>query len=114
MADYLSFAGRIPISNSESSDSKQELNMVDLTLEEEPIVQFNNPNVDSESLATALVPVLEASRKRSRDLAPDEEELIKGSGLFVKLPWIPECPDTRKWILKNMVSISFQSPDIRD
>ena len=47
-------------------------------------------------------PTSEASRKRTRDVAPDEEELIEGSGLFVKRPHIPECPDTRKWILKNM------------
>ena len=48
MADYLSFAGRIPISNAESSDSDEELNMTGLTLdEEEPEVHFNNPSIES-------------------------------------------------------------------
>ena len=70
--------------------------MADLTLEEELMVQFNNLNVESKSLATSLLTALEASRKHHRDVDPDKEKLIKGSGLFVKCPWIPECPDTRK------------------
>ena len=68
MVDYLSFAGGIPISDFESSDSEQELNVADLTLEEEPMVQFNNLNVKSESMATAHLPAPEASRKRPRDV----------------------------------------------
>ena len=74
--------------------------MADLTLEE-PIVQFNNPSLESKSLATAPLPAPEASRKCPRDVAQDEEELIEGSGLFIKRPHIPGCPDTKKWILKN-------------
>ena len=70
--------------------------MTDLTLEEEPKVQFNNPSIESEDLATASVPALKASRKRPRDVALDEEELIEGSGLFVKHPRIPGCPDMKK------------------
>ena len=38
MADYLSFAGGILILDFESSDLEQELNVADLTLEEEPMV----------------------------------------------------------------------------
>ena len=77
MADYFSFASEIPILDTKSSDSDEELNMTDLTLEEEePTAQFNNPNIESESLATAHVPAPEASRKLPRDVAPDEEELI--------------------------------------
>ena len=60
------------------------------------------------------MPNPKVSRKRPRDVAPDKEELIEGSGLFVKCPRIPGCPDTRKWILKNMVPTSFQILDIRD
>ena len=60
--------------------------MGDLTLEEDPKVQFNNPDVVVESLVIAPVPALEVSRKRPRDIGPDEEELIEGSGLFVKCP----------------------------
>ena len=71
MVDYLSFTGRIPISDSESSDSEQELNVADLTLEEEPEVHFNNPSIESEDLATAPVPDPEVSRKHPRDVAPD-------------------------------------------
>ena len=84
MVDYLSFTGSIPISDTESSDSEEELNFAELSLEEEPMVQFKNLSVDVESLATAPVPTLEPSKKYPRDVAPDEEELIEGSGLFVK------------------------------
>ena len=84
MADYLSFADGIPLLDTESSDSEGELNVAELTLEEEPIVQFNNPSVVTESLATAPTPASEASKKHPQDIAPDEEELIEGSGLFVK------------------------------
>ena len=49
-------------------------------------MRFNNPNTESENLATALVPDLEVSRKRPRNVALDEEELIEGSGLFTKRP----------------------------
>ena len=35
MADYLSFTDGIPISDAKSLDSEQELNVADLTLEEE-------------------------------------------------------------------------------
>ena len=55
MADYLSFTGGIPISDFESLDSEQELNIADLALEEEPEVQFNNPDVATESLTIAPV-----------------------------------------------------------
>ena len=48
------------------------------------MVQVNNLNVDSESLATAPLPTLEVSKKHPRDIALDEKELIEGSGLFVK------------------------------
>ena len=86
MVDYFLFVGRISISDIEYSHSKEELNVADLTLEEKPVVQFNNPNVAAESLATAPLLIPEASRKRPRDIAPDEEELIEGSGLFMKRP----------------------------
>ena len=68
--------------------------MADLTLEEELMVQFNNLNVESKSLATSLLTALEASRKRLWDVATEEEELIEGNNLFVKRPCIPRCPDT--------------------
>ena len=87
MADYLSFASGIPISDVESSDSDEELNVADLTLdEEEPEVHFNNLNTESENLATTPVPDPEVSRKRPWDVAPDEEELIEGNSLFMKRP----------------------------
>ena len=35
MADYLSFAGGIPLSDTESSNSEEELNVSDLAIEEE-------------------------------------------------------------------------------
>ena len=84
MADYLSFASEIPISDAESSDSDEELNVTDLTLEEEPEVQFNHPSIESEDLATAPVLGPEISRKHPQDVALDEEKLIEGSGLFAK------------------------------
>ena len=96
MADYLSFAGGIPFSDPESSDSEEELNIAELTLEEEPKVQFNNLVVAVESLATAPISAPEVSKKWPRDIAPDEEELIEGSGLFVKRLWSPRCLDTKK------------------
>ena len=47
-------------------------------------------------------------------MAPDEEELIEGSGLYVKRPRIPGCPDTQKWILQHMNPSSFQNPAVKD
>ena len=89
--------------------------MADLTLEEEePTSQFDNLNVESESLVTAPIPAPEVSRKRPWNVAPDEEELIKGSGLYVKRPQIPGCSDSRKWILKNLSPASLKNSDIRD
>ena len=114
MADYLSFTGGIPLSDTGSLDSEEELNVLDLALEEEPIVQFNNLNVAAESLATVPSHVPEVSRKRPQDVAPDKEELIEGNDLFIKRPRIPRCPDAWKWILKNMSPASFQNPDVRD
>ena len=114
MADYLLFAGRIPISDFESSDSEQELNIIDLALEEEPEVQFNNPDVVAESLAMAPVPTPKVSRKRPLDIAPDEEELIEDSDLFMKRPHIPGCPDMKKWLMKNRSPTSFQDLDIQN
>ena len=114
MANYLSFAGGIPLSDTESSDSEEELNVSDLALEEEPIIQFNNPSNATESLATAPIPALELFRKHPWDVTSDEEELIEGSGLFVKRLHITGCPDSRKWILKNMNPTSFQNPDVQD
>ena len=92
MADYLSFADGITISDpvsSDSSDSKEELNVSGLNLdEEEPEVQFNDLCIESEDMAVAPILNPEASRKRPRDDddAQDEEELIEGSGLFAKRP----------------------------
>ena len=96
MIDYLSFAGSMPLSDSKSSDLEVELNVAGLALEEEPMVQFNNLSVDTESLATTSLPAPEASKKRPQDIAPDEEELIEGSGLFVKRSCILGCSDTWK------------------
>ena len=69
MADYWSFADGIPLSDPESSDSEEELNVAELTLEEEPEVQFNNPNIAAESLATTPIPTSEASKKWPWDIA---------------------------------------------
>ena len=77
-------------------------------------MQFNNSNVAAQSLATALVPAPEVSRKRPRDVTPDEEELIEDSDLFVKRPCIPVCPDMKKWLMKNKSLASLQDPNIRD
>ena len=115
MADYLSFVGRIPISDAESSDSDEELNVANLTLdEEESEVHFNNPSTESENLPTAPILDLEVLRKCPRDVAPDEEELIEGSSLFMKRPRILGCPDMKKWLIKNKKPASLQDPDIRD
>ena len=87
MANYLSFVGGIPILDPESSYSDQELNVANFTLdEEEPEVHFNNPSIESKDLATAPVLDLKVLKKHPRDVAPNEEELIEGSGLFAKRP----------------------------
>ena len=115
MADYLSFAGGVPILVSESSDSDWELNVTGLTLDEEELeVHFNNPNIESEDLATTPVLDSEASRKCPWDDAQDEEELIEGSGLFVKRGRISGCPNIKRWLIKNKKPASIQDPDIRD
>ena len=66
------------------------------------------------SLATTPIPTPEVSRKRPQDITPDEEELIEGSGLFVKRLRIPGYPDIRKWILKNKSPASLQNLDVRN
>ena len=115
MADYLSFADGVPISNPASSDSDEELNMSGINLdEEEPEVRFNDPNADSEVLATVSLTDPDSSRKRPRDDVEYEEELIEGSGLFAKQPRIPGCPDMKEWLIKNKKPTSLQDPDIRD
>ena len=114
MADYLSFTDGILISDAKSLDSEQELNVADLTLEEELEVQFNNLSIESEDPATAPVPGPEVLRKRPRDVAPDEEELIEGSRLFAKRPRIPGYSDMKRWLIKNKSPASLQDPDIWD
>ena len=115
MADYIFFAGGVPISVFESSDSDEELNVTGLNLEdEEPEVHFNDQNIESENLKTALEPKPEVSRKRPQDDAQDEEELIEGSGFFAKRTCISGCPDIKNWLLKNRAPTSLQDPDIRD
>ena len=94
MADYLSFAGGIPLLDIESLGSEEELNVAELALKEEPIVQFNNLNVAVESLAIAPVHISEVPKKLPKDVAPDKEELIEGSGLYIKCPRILGCLDT--------------------
>ena len=77
MDDYLSFADGVPISYQVSSDSDEELNMTDLTLDEESEVRFNDPDLSMENLATAPVPAPvssldpEVERKHPRDDAQD-------------------------------------------
>ena len=110
MADYLSFADGITISDLVSSNSEEELNVSGLNLDEkEPEVRFNDPCIESEDLAVAPNSNPEASRKRPRDDddAQNEEELIEGSGLFAKWPRISGCPDMKEWLLKNKKSISL-------
>ena len=118
MADYLLFADGITISDPVSSDSKEELNVSGLNLdEEEPEVRFNDPSVESEDLTVADISNPEASQKRPHDDdndAQDEEELIKGSRLFAKRPRIPGCPDMKKWLVNNKKPVSLQNPVIRD
>ena len=120
MADYLSFADGVPISNPVSSDSDEELNVMGLTLDEEPEVRFNDPDLSMEYLAIASVPAPasstdpEVGQKRPRDDAQSEEELIEGSGLFAKRPRIPGYPDMKKWLMKNKKHASLQDPNIRD
>ena len=55
MADYLSFVSRIPLSDIESSDSDKDLNVMDLTLEEEPVIHFNRLGDGAENLATTPI-----------------------------------------------------------
>ena len=115
MADYLSFADGVPISDPASSDSDEELNISEINLdEEEPEVRFNDPNADLEVLATSSITDPDVSQKRPRDEVESEEELIEGSGLFAKRPRIPGCPDMKEWLLKNKNPASLQDPDIRD
>ena len=80
----MSFAGGIVLSDAESSDFEKELNVTDLALEEEPVIQFNHSGDAIESLVTAPVQVSKASKKPHRDVAPNEEELIEGSDLYIK------------------------------
>ena len=114
MADYLSFIGGVLISDLVSSDSDEELNVTGLSLDEEPEVRFNDPGVDSEDLATAPFTNPKASRKRPRDDAQDEEELIEGSGFFAKRTRILGCSDMKNWLMKNRAPASLQNLDIRD
>ena len=116
MADYLSFAGGITISDPVSSDSEEELNVSGLNLdEEEPEVRFNNSSVESEDLAVAPISNPEASRKRPRDDdddAQDEEELIEGNGLFAKRPPISGCPDMKEWLMKSLPAFRIRPSGI--
>ena len=117
MADYLSFADGITISDPVSSDSEEELKVSGLNLDEkEPKVWFNDPCIESEDLAVTPISNPEASRKRPRDDddAQNEEEQIEGSRLFAKRPRIPECPDMKEWLMKNKKPASLQDPDIQD
>ena len=117
MADYLSFADGVPISDPVSSDSEEDLDISGVNLdEEEPEVRFNDPCIESEDLAVTPISNLEASRKRPRndDDAQNEEELIEGSGLFAKWPRISGCPDMKEWLMKNKKPASLQDSDIRD
>ena len=41
-------------------------------------------------------------------------DLEEGSGLFVKRPRIPGCPDVKKLIMKNKSPASLPDLDIRD
>lgn len=118
MADYLTFAGGIIISDTESSNSEGEANITDLTVEEEPEVRFNPPTDVTQDLATnqiqRRVPTTEPIRKRPRDVAPNEEELIEGSGLYIKHPRIAGCPDMRKFIVHKMIPPSLHNSEVRD
>ena len=54
MADYLSFADGVPISDLVSSDSEEDLDISGVNLDEEkPEVRFNDPSMDSEDLVVA-------------------------------------------------------------
>ena len=55
MANYLSFAGGIVLSDTESSDSDKELNVMDLALKEESVIHFNQLGDDAKNLATTPV-----------------------------------------------------------
>ena len=75
MADYLSFADGVPISDPASSDSDEELNISGINLdEEEPEVRFNDPNVESESLVVAPISNPGASRKQPREDDDDAQD----------------------------------------
>ena len=103
MADFFKFTDGLVLSDDEQSEfQEQNLEIVDQTQEEkEPEVWFNPPTNTTKDLAIIpeKVRALEASRKRARDINPEEEELREGSGFFVKRPWIFGCSDMRKWIL---------------
>ena len=53
MANYLSFAGEIVLLDTKSWYSEKELNVKDLSLEEEYVIQFNHPGEVTEILASA-------------------------------------------------------------
>ena len=115
MADYLSFADGVPISDPVSSDSEEDLDISGMNLdEEEPEVRFNDPSVDAEDLVAASQINLDSSRKCWLDDAEDEEEIFEGSGLFAKRPRISGCPNMKEWLIKNKKPASLQDPDIRD
>ena len=121
MADYLSFADGIPLSDPIPADSDEEFDMSGVNLDEAeepgvPEVRFNDPTVEAEELVIAPPSSLEPSRKRPRedDDFQDREELIEGSGIFAKRPRLPGCPDMKEWILKHKRPASLQDPDIRD
>ena len=62
----------------------------------------------------ARVEASEASKKCSLDKEQNEEELIEGSGLFVKSPQIPGCSDMRKWIMQKASPPSIQNVQVMD
>ena len=91
MADFFKFVDGLILSDNEQLESQEQaLEIIDRTQEEEeePEVRFNPPTNNTKDLATIPeeVRALEASRKRARDIYPEEEELGEGSGFFVKCP----------------------------
>ena len=111
MDDYLTFADKIIDSDSDSTKLNREL---DVQLEEEAIVQFNNPTMAELDLATIPPTDPDATKKRPRDSDPTEVELIKDSGLYIKRPQNLRCSDIWSWVEKNERPTSMQNAQVWD
>ena len=113
MIDYFAFADRILLYDEEEEIQEA----IDLTQEQEDLeVQTDPQPSTNESLVInpTLKEAPETYKKCSRDKESDEEELIDGSGLFVKFLRILRCLDIKKWIMSHMNPPSILNTQVWD